>query len=376
MVTLDIDPRNIPGKYSPGPTPPRASLLDCHRPSRHAPHALTCNLILMETALVHSPGIPRLRQSLATTKRQMAQRLFDRYFRWRLTELMAPEQALVLEYRVSPTPRYGYGKPPRQRLHEILSRNRDEYARRLTEFLSLSEVVQQILQERNSPASAIQPTFRNHLFNKLDAVALMGFLRELRPNILLEVGSGNSTKFARRAIKHFGLPTKIISCDPEPRTDIKEVSDQIVSIPAEDLPLSFFTQLEEGDILFIDSSHRALQNSDVTLLLLDVLPYLKKGVVVQVHDIFLPYDYPPEWSSRFYSEQYFLAALMTANPDQFEILLPNAFLSYEPELVSIIKPLLAVPGEVGLDVGENDHGFLGGSIWLRLREKLQPDPVK
>ena len=76
-------------------------------------------------------------------------------------------------------------------------------------------------------------------------------------------------------------------------------------------------------MLFIDSSHRSFTNSDVTAFYLDILPRLKSGVLIHIHDVFLPYDYPPEWSDRFYNEQYLLACvLLTRNP-AYEIQLAN-----------------------------------------------------
>ena len=136
----------------------------------------------------------------------------------------------------------------------------------------------------------------------LDAIALMAFLKDYRPHLLLEIGSGNSTRFARRAIREFQLPTRIVSCDPAPRAEIRIVSDEIFQQSAETLPHSVFERLAAGDVLFIDSSHRVFQNSDVTMLCLEILPRLSSGVIVHFHDILLPYDYPPQWARRFYSE--------------------------------------------------------------------------
>jgi hypothetical protein len=324
---------------------------------------------MMEETMTQASGNSRSRQGLMPMKGRIVQVLFDRYARWRLPELVAPAQAILLDYPVSPEPRYGYGKPPHQKIYEILDRNRDYYSRRLTEFLSLSDLIEQILTDDAAVDSGVKPSFQNPFFNKLDAIALMGLLRELRPRLLLEVGSGNSTRFARRAVEHFRLPTRIVSCDPTPRAELRGVSDEIIAAPAETLPLSVFEQLEAGDILFIDGSHRVFQNSDVTALFMDVLPILKEGVVLHVHDIFLPYDYPPSWKDRFYSEQYLLAAMMMANPDRFAVLMANAFVSHEPDLTAILEPIWAIPGMAEARDRDNEYGLLGGSIWLRLRSQ-------
>jgi len=115
--------------------------------------------------------------------------------------------------------------------------------------------------------------------------------------------------------------------------------DELIVSPLEDLAPEFFDQLQAGDILFVDNSHRALMNSDVTVVFLDILPRLRPGVVVQLHDIALPYDYPPEWIDRFYSEQYLLASALLSGATRFEVLLPNAYVSMHSDLNSILAPL-------------------------------------
>ncbi|RYD03782.1 hypothetical protein N752_18720 [Desulforamulus aquiferis] len=80
-------------------------------------------------------------------------------------------------------------------------------------------------------------------------------------------------------------------------------------------------------------------NSDVSVVFLDILPYLPTGVLVHFHDIFLPYDYPPEWGARYYSEQYLLAAYLLAQGNKCEIVMPNAFISNDKELSGEVLPL-------------------------------------
>jgi hypothetical protein len=139
---------------------------------------------------------------------------------------------------------------------------------------------------------------------------LYSLLAQHNPRHYVEVGSGNSTKFARRAIRDHGLQTRITSIDPFPRAEIDSICDRVIREPVEHVALDTFDMLQPGDILFIDSSHRTFMNSDVTALSLDVLPRLPAGVIVEVHDITLPGDYPPQWTGRYYSEQYLLAAYL------------------------------------------------------------------
>jgi len=85
-------------------------------------------------------------------------------------------------------------------------------------------------------------------------------------------------------------------------------------------------------MLFIDGSHHCFMNSDATVIFLEILPRLKSNVIVQIHDIFLPYDYPPGWENRYYSEQYLLAAYLLAGTKIFNIILPMQYISKDEEL--------------------------------------------
>jgi len=126
----------------------------------------------------------------------------------------------------------------------------------------------------------------------------------------LEIGSGHSTRFARRTIERLGLPTRLVSVDPQPRAEIDAVCDTVVRERLEDTDLGVFDTLTPGDVVFFDGSHRCLQNSDVTVFFLEVLPRLAPGVLIGVHDVFWPFDYPPGFADRWYSEQYILGAYL------------------------------------------------------------------
>src|SRR5262245_52540208 len=108
----------------------------------------------------------------------------------------------------------------------------------------------------------------------------------------LSIGSGHSTKFARRAVVDYGLPTQITSIDPHPRAEIDALCHRTIRKPLEETDLNVFDELEPGDVVFFDGSHQYFMNSDVTVFFLDVPPRLKPGTLVQVHDNTLPYDYP------------------------------------------------------------------------------------
>ncbi|MCS4434561.1 class I SAM-dependent methyltransferase [Aquiflexum gelatinilyticum] len=203
-----------------------------------------------------------------------------------------------------------------------------------------------------------EPTWINNFIPGLDLISLYGYLVKFNSKLYIEIGSGNSTKIAKRAIEDFSLGTKIISIDPVPRAEINEICNQIIRSPLENIDLSIFNELEAGDILFVDNSHRVFMNSDVTTVFLDIIPQLKKGVIIQVHDIFLPYDYPQEWSTRFYSEQYMLANLILYGQDKIEILFPCFYVSRTKELADTLSPLWQDPYFSKVE----KHG---GSFWFR-----------
>jgi hypothetical protein len=134
----------------------------------------------------------------------------------------------------------------------------------------------------------------------------------------------------------------------------------VIRQPLEAVDVAVFDQLEAGDILFIDGSHRCFMNSDVTVVFLEVLPRLRPGVLVEFHDILLPYDYPPSWKRRYYSEQYLLAACLLAGSERFSIVLPNMFISRDAELSSVLAPLWNEPRFKGVVRG-------GSSFWIETR---------
>lgn len=267
-------------------------------------------------------------------------------------------QHIELDYAIHPIPRYGEGKPPHPILYEIIDRNRDSYRTTLQDLLSLKETFFKI--PVSEPRSAQEPQWLNNWLPGLDGASIYYFLWSQKPKRYFEVGSGNSTKFARKAITDHNLPTQILSIDPQPRAEIDPLCDRVIRQPLEDASLDIFDELDAGDILFIDNSHRIFTNSDANVFFLDILPRLKPGILVEIHDIFLPYDYPSTYNHLFYSEQYMLAAYLLAQGSRFDILLPNTFISYDRELDSLLDPLWFDP----IMNGSERHGC---SFWLRTR---------
>lgn len=264
---------------------------------------------------------------------------------------------IELEYSPNPRPRYGHGLPAHPELRMFLNQYRSSYRNALSSILALESRFRDIT---NDSKNERDPDWHDTFFYSLDALSLYMFIERYRPQRLIEVGSGNSTRFARAAVRDFGLRTKITSIDPSPRQAIKEVADEIVQSRLEDMSsLEMFYGLKSGDIVFFDGSHVSHMNSDVSVFFLEILPRLTPGVVVQIHDIWLPYDYPPEWTKRFYSEQYLLAAFVLGGAKGLRPLLSNAFVWGDLELSQIINPLVE---ELGYQ-GWRRHGT---SFWFEI----------
>lgn len=145
-------------------------------------------------------------------------------------------------------------------------------------------------------------------FPALDGAMAYSLVRSRRPRRVIEVGSGHSTRILARALGDAG---ELLAIDPAPRAEIAGLpSVRIVAKTLQAAPPDLFDTLAAGDVLFIDSSHILMPGSDVDLLLNRVLPRLPSGVLVHVHDIFLPFDYPAAWGWRNYNEQQGVAPLL------------------------------------------------------------------
>jgi hypothetical protein len=264
-----------------------------------------------------------------------------------LRHVLHGHRAIFIDYPGRFTPRYGHGAPPHPELYRLLDGERRAYADFLTRCLGLEKSLRSI-PARGDEAST-EPAWINGYLSGLDAAALYATLVLTNPERYVEVGSGNSTRFARRAIRDHGLRTRITSIDPKPRVEIDSIADEVIRARLEETDLRVVTGLRAGDVLFIDGSHRCFMNSDVTVTFLEVLPRLAAGVRVHIHDIFLPYDYPPDWIDRHYSEQYVLAAYLLGGGSRIRISFPSAFASQDPELERMLDPLWDGIGEKGID---------------------------
>jgi Methyltransferase domain len=269
------------------------------------------------------------------------------------------KRLVLLDYPINQRQRWTNSNPHPE-LWDIINGNRPSYIELLKSFLAFRENFVRIPERQTTDPSSSEPSWINGWMPALDGVALYSFIAIKRPKYFLEVGSGNSTKFARKAITDHRLETKIISIDPQPRVEIDMLCDEIIREPVESVSLDIFDRLESGDILYVDNSHRVFMNSDATAIFLDVIPRLKPGVIVEIHDVMLPYDYPMVWLDRYYSEQYLLAAYLLARGHRIDILLPNAFISSDGELRKILTPLWQEARMKNVET----HGV---SFWIQIK---------
>lgn len=273
----------------------------------------------------------------------------------RLLEKAGRGHLLALDYPIRPEPRYGYGKPAHPVLAEMIEHERDAIRTMVESWELLEPAFRRI--SIHDAGDARAPYWVNGWLPAVDLAALFGYIATGNPKRYVEIGSGQSTKVARRAIEDAGLTTSITSIDPHPRTEIDAICDRMMRVGLEHAELAVFRDLQAGDIVFLDGSHRCFTNSDVAVFFLDILPQLAPGVLVQVHDVYLPFDYPRELTGRYYSEQYLLAVYLLASASA-RIVLPNAWISHDAEMSAILKRFWDTPGLEGLE-------RWGASFWFR-----------
>lgn len=200
----------------------------------------------------------------------------------------------------------------------------------------------------------------NDFFSFGDGVVLQSILRSQRPGRLIEVGSGYSSALILDTSERYlngALHCTFIEPHPERLYGLLNGVDrdkcEIVVSSLQDLDLTFADELGPNDVLFIDSSHVAKAGSDVNLLIFEVLPRLRPGVLVHFHDIFYPFEYLEEWvkEGRCWNEAYILRAYLQGNSG-YRIRLWNSYLArFHREATAALLPRW-------------DRNT-GGSLWLQ-----------
>jgi Methyltransferase domain len=211
----------------------------------------------------------------------------------------------------------------------------------------------------DAPAEPDRYYYMNGMFPVLDAEFLFGALCLFQPRRVVEVGSGFSSLVTADANRRvFGGGIDVTCVEPWPRDFLVagvEGITRLVPSRMEDAGLALFENLEAGDLLFIDSSHVSKVGSDVNFLFFEVLPRLKPGVYVHLHDIFLPDEYLKPWvldEERSWNEQYLLHAFLMYNHDWRVVWMAHYMLSRHREAVSSVFPRCPALGA-------------GGSFWMQ-----------
>ncbi|MCB0935910.1 MAG: class I SAM-dependent methyltransferase [Mycobacterium sp.] len=204
--------------------------------------------------------------------------------------------------------------------------------------------------------------YRNGFFESGDAEFLYNMIRHYKPKRIFEIGSGQSTLIAASAVKANrgedpGYQCEHVCIEPYEVGWLDQLDVDVVRKPVESIDTSLFGQLDENDILFIDSSHMIRPQGDVLFEYFEILPILKSGVLIHIHDIFSPKDYLEEWiqSVCFWNEQYLLEAFLSYN-HEFKIIGALNFLKHHyPDELTAVCPVLK----------EQLESREPGSFWLR-----------
>src|SRR5882672_10840896 len=270
-----------------------------------------------------------------------------------LSTLLGLRRGFFIPYRYAHRLAPPGGRPPYQPIERLFEANTATFA---AELQALDEYAGALRAIGRQPAPAPAPRWDQDWFPRLDAALAYAIVRRNCPRRIVEVGSGHSTRFMARAVRDGGLATQILAIDPAPRAALRRLPVEWLPQTVPACGLAPFQQLATGDILFIDSSHILMPGTDVDFLLNEVLPILPPGILLHLHDVFLPDDYPAIWGWRGYNEQSGVAALLDG---RWEPLFASRYVTTRMSdrlKDSVIARLPLLPGA------------LETSLWLRRRE--------
>ncbi|MGH9967613.1 MAG: class I SAM-dependent methyltransferase [Pyrinomonadaceae bacterium] len=182
-------------------------------------------------------------------------------------------------------------------------------------------------------------------YGYIEAQCLHAVVRNFKPRIVIEVGSGVSSHCIVSALalnaEEIGTAGRLVSIEPHPSNGLEELYEvELIQRHVQSVPLELFEKLEKGDLLFIDSSHTVKPGGDVNFLILEVLPRLRPGVIVHFHDIYFPYDYPRDTLRTYLHgmETSLLRAFLMFNT-KVEILFCLSLLHYDrPHMLKEVFP--------------------------------------
>ena len=187
--------------------------------------------------------------------------------------------------------------------------------------------------------------FNNGGYPLGDAVTLRAMINHLKPNRIIEVGSGFSTACMLDTLDEISLRARITCIEPDPerlRNLLRPNDDvEIIESPVQKVDLKQFSELGSGDILFIDSTHVMKTGSDVHFELFEILPRLREGVIVHFHDILYPFEYPTEWvfeRNFSWNEAYAIRSFLMYNETFRPYFSSSLMVQYERGLVDSLYP--------------------------------------
>jgi predicted O-methyltransferase YrrM len=203
-------------------------------------------------------------------------------------------------------------------LEQVFEAKRDDFA---AFCRSLDEYNEDFARFGEAP----EPKWQQGWFPRLDGAAAYGIVRQRAPKTIIEVGSGHSTRFMAQAIRDGGLDCKQIAIDPFPRAAIKSLPLEWHAELLDQDHIELFANLEAGDIAFFDSSHILMPGTDVDMIFNRILPVLKPGVLIHIHDILLPGPYPAAWLWRGYNEQNALGPMIAGGA--YDLVFASAYVA-------------------------------------------------
>ena len=222
-------------------------------------------------------------------------------------------------------------------------------------FLKTLDYASELQKIPLEPTQKTEYYLNNRKFEGGDGECWYQIIRHFKPRRIFEIGSGFSTLMAIKAIQANRAENSSYQCqhiciEPYEMKWLENTGVEIIRRRIEEFDLTFFTDLQANDILFIDSSHVIRPQGDVLCEYLEILPILNPGVVVHIHDIFSPKNYRLNWLTdqvRFWNEQYLLEAFLSCNSDWEILAAINHIKHHHYEVLNTVAPYLQSKDEPG-----------------------------
>jgi hypothetical protein len=288
-----------------------------------------------------------------------------------LTNKYEDTNHLYLQFKTAFPPGHFYSPYPD--LHDVNKRHQKLFDRSIREIPGIDiREKQQLnfltkLSKHNSklPYSegrdkSLRYHFNNTAYSYTDATVLFCLLNEINPKRIIEIGSGHSSALMLDVNENFfnnSIDLTFIEPYPELLLSLIKPQDnsrfKLIGQNLSEVDNKIFSALGADDVLFVDSTHVSKIGSDVNQIIFDILPKLNRGVIVHIHDVFYPFEYPEEWvlDTRAWNEDYMLRAFLHNN-NEYEILFFNHFMNlhHKKEMEKLLP---------------TTKKNAGGSIWLR-----------